>query len=91
MSETKYLEAILRITESPSRIRGLLYRHAAWVFASILVIYLISQFNLMPHSSAVMFIGMFVGIFIGKIENLYNLRYLLRYIDVESLKKRISQ
>ena len=91
MSETKYLKAILKITESPSRVRKLFYYHAAWVVASILVIYFISRLELMPPSTAVLFVGMFVGFFIAKLEGLYNLRYLLRHIDTDSIKSRISQ
>ena len=91
MSEIKYLEAILRIKESPSRIRNAFYRHVVWVISSIMVMFLISQLNIMSRSNVVILIGMFVGIFIAKIENLYYLRYLLRHIDVESLKSRISQ
>jgi hypothetical protein len=91
VSEIKYLEAILRIKEAPSRVRNAFYRHVVWVVFSILVLFLISQLNLMPRINVVILIGMFVGIFIAKIENLYYLRYLLRHIDAESLKKRISQ
>lgn len=91
MSEVKYLKAILKIKESPSSIRNAFYRHVIWVIFSILVMFLISQLNLMPRINVVIFIGMFIGIFIAKIVNLYYLRYLLRHIDVESLKKQISE
>lgn len=91
MYEKKYLKKVLKIIDSPNRLRVIFYQQIAWIGICSLGIAAALDNDLITKTEAALAFGIFLGTLFSGVERIYHFNIIRSHLNRNSIQQNIEQ